>query len=68
MKKNIQKSISDSTGIHPSTLSNIMRGARRPSWKKAKILAEVTGTDPVLWLEGTPEQIRQAVSCDGAIA
>lgn len=31
----------------------------RSSWKAAKKLANVIGTDPVLWLEGEPEEIRQ---------
>ncbi len=35
-----------------------MNGKARPSWPTAKRLAEVTGTDPVIWLEGTPEELQ----------
>jgi transcriptional regulator with XRE-family HTH domain len=49
-------------GIHQSTLSNILTGRRRPSWSTAKRLAAATDTDPVLWLEGSPNEIKKAIS------
>jgi len=42
-------------------LSNIIAGRKRPSWIAAKKLAIATGTDPVLWLEGTIEEIKTAI-------
>ncbi len=34
------------TGIPASTIYNILRGVRRPSWSKAESLAEVTNQEP----------------------
>ncbi|MDX9788865.1 MAG: helix-turn-helix domain-containing protein [Desulfobacterales bacterium] len=60
MKRQIN--IAKETGLHPSTLSNVINGRRRPSWKLAKRLCQaVPGTTPELWLEGAPEQIRAAI-------
>ena len=42
-------------------ISNILTGKRRPSWDLAKRLAEATNTDPVLWMDATPEEIRAAL-------
>ncbi len=58
-KKIRQKDIAKKAGIGPAMLSGIMNGKARPSWPTAKRLAEVTGTDPVLWLEGTPEELQK---------
>jgi len=54
-------SISKLSGMSLSGLSNILAGRRRPSWGIAKKLAAVTGTEPVLWLEGSPDEIRAAL-------
>jgi transcriptional regulator with XRE-family HTH domain len=58
MKKIRQYQISKLANISPAMLSGIMNGKARPSWPTAKRLAEVTGTDPVIWLEGTPEELQ----------
>ena len=42
-------------------ISNILSGRRRPSWKLAKRLAKATCTKPVIWLEGSPDEIRKAM-------
>jgi len=39
----------------------VLAGKRHPSWPTAKGFAAVTETDPVIWLEGTPEEIRAAI-------
>lgn len=57
-----QTEITNKAGIGQQFVSKILAGLRRPSWKTAKKLAEATGTNPVLWLEGTPEEIKQALS------
>ena len=56
-----QTEIAEKSGLHVSTISNIFNGWRRPSWKNAKRLAEVTNTNPVIWIEGSPEEIKQAI-------
>lgn len=61
MEKITQLKISQLVNISPGMMSGIMNGKARPSWATAKRLAETTGTDPVLWLEGTPDEIRKAI-------
>jgi len=58
MKKN---QIARSANIASSTLYNIEAGRRRPSWKVAKQLAQATCTNPELWLEGSPSEIKAAL-------
>jgi len=53
--------IAKQSGISQGFLSNIIRGERRPHYKTAKKIAAATDTDPVLWLEGSPEQIKNAL-------
>ena len=62
MKKYTQANIARQIRVSEAFLSQLANGLRRPSWPTAKKLAKVTDTDPVLWLEGTPEQIKQALS------
>jgi len=62
MKKLTQAKIARSIQVSEAFLSQLANGLRRPSWTTAKKLAEVTGTNPILWLEGTPEAIKQALS------
>ncbi len=61
MKINITK-IAANVGLTQGALSNILAGRRRPHYKTAKKIASVTKTDPILWLEGSPEQLRRALS------
>ncbi len=60
MKINYTK-IAETAGVSKQALSNILNGRRRPSWGTAKRLAFVTKTNPVLWLEGTPVEIKKAI-------
>lgn len=53
--------IAKKAGVSKQTLSNIINGRRRPSWRAAKRIAYVTSTDPVLWMEGAPYEIKKAV-------
>jgi transcriptional regulator with XRE-family HTH domain len=55
------KQIAKRAGMSLSGLSNLLAGRRRPSWRSAKRLAAVTDTDPVLWLEGSPGEIKTAI-------
>ena len=62
MKKMRQQDIAEKARLSQSMLSMILSGRRRAGWKSAKSLANATGTDPVLWLEGSAEQIKEAIS------
>jgi transcriptional regulator with XRE-family HTH domain len=61
MKITITK-IAAMAGISQGFLSNIICGRNRPHYKTAKNLAAATNTEPVLWLEGSPEEIKKALS------
>ena len=53
-------------GVTPQYVSQVAKARKRPNWKRAKQLASVTGTTPELWLDGTAEQIKDALkSCCG---
>jgi transcriptional regulator with XRE-family HTH domain len=62
MKKFSQTETAQKIGVNPSFISLCMNGHRRPSWRVAKQLAEATNTTPEIWLEGTPDQIRNAIT------
>ena len=53
--------IAEMADVSKQALSNILNGRRRPSWGAAKRLAFATKTNPVLWLEGTPVEIKKAI-------
>jgi DNA-binding XRE family transcriptional regulator len=61
MKHGYQTQIARQIGISSQHVCLIINGKRRPSWRLSKQLAEITGTEPVLWLEGTIEQIKAAL-------
>ena len=61
MKTTISE-IASRTGISQGFLSNIICGRRKPHWKTAKKLAFATNTSPILWVEGSPEEIKRALS------
>ena len=62
MKHGIQKQIAEATELSAPMISLILSGKKRPSWSSAKRLAAATDTDPVLWLEGSPNEIKKAIS------
>ncbi len=61
MKTIKQSQIAMDAGISRSMLSQILGGQRKAGWRTAKRLAAVTDTDPVLWLEGSPGEIKTAI-------
>lgn len=61
-KKLRTNQIAKRAGLSLSGLSNVLAGRRRPSWSTAKRLAAATDTSPVLWLEGSPNEIKEAIS------
>lgn len=68
MKKRTQAEIARAAGISEAFMCQLAKGLRRPSWPTSKKLAQATGTDPVLWLEGTPEEIQKVFSGDRTAA
>ena len=56
-----QKQIAFAAQISGAYLSEIIKGRKRPKGPIAKRLADVTGIEPAVWLEGSPEEIRQAL-------
>ena len=60
--KNIkQTEIAETAGVSDALVSLILSGQRRPSWRVAKRLASASRTKPELWLEGSPDEIREAL-------
>lgn len=57
-----QKQLAAKVGVTQQMISRILTGVANPSWELAKRLGAATGTNPVLWLEGTAEQKRKALS------
>ena len=62
MKKFTQTFIAQQIGVSSVYVNYLVNCKKRPNWQTAKKLAEVTKTNPILWLEGTPTQIKQAIS------
>lgn len=62
MEKFNYSKIAKRAGISRQFLCNILAQRKRPAWEKAKRLAEATQTDPLLWLEGSPAEIKAALS------
>lgn len=62
MKHGFKIKLARKVGISGAFVGQIIKGKNRPHYKTAKKLAEVTNTDPILWLEGTPEEIKHALS------
>jgi len=53
--------IAASAGVTVTSVHKWVTTKQRPNWKRAKQLARITGTDPILWLEGTKTEIRMAL-------
>jgi transcriptional regulator with XRE-family HTH domain len=53
-------------GISKAMVCQIFLGKKRAGWRSAKRLAEATQTDPVIWLEGSPEEIKNAITKEAA--
>ncbi|HBA84901.1 MAG TPA: hypothetical protein DCZ95_12475 [Verrucomicrobia bacterium] len=68
MKRFSQIELAKQVGVSSSFISQLVKGSKRPSWKRAKQLASVTCTSADLWLDGTPEQIKAALAGEKACA
>jgi transcriptional regulator with XRE-family HTH domain len=62
MKHGTQTKIAKLANISEPALSQYINGRRRPSWTTAKIIAKITKTKTELWMDGTPEEIKQKLS------
>ena len=62
MKRGTQTKIADKIKISDAFMCQILSGKRRPSWVVAKKLAAATNTEPGLWLEASPEKMREALA------
>lgn len=62
MRHGYQTQIAKKVGVSDAFISNFFKGKRTPSWDTAKKLAATTGTDPVLWVEGRVQEIKEALS------
>jgi transcriptional regulator with XRE-family HTH domain len=56
-----QVELANATGMSEATISKILAGKRRPSWRVAKALAMATGTDPYLWMENNTDELKRVV-------
>ena len=56
-----QKKIAKQIGVPEGYLSELINRKKIPLWENAKRLAEKTGTTPVLWCDGTKEEIKKAL-------
>ena len=59
--KTTQTYIASELGVSVQYVNSLVVTKKRPNWKRAKQLAKITGTDPVLWLEGSSDDIRSAL-------
>lgn len=62
MKTINQIQIARDSGVSQPMLSQILSGQRRAAWGTAKKLALATGVPEIVWLEGTIEEIREAIT------
>lgn len=59
MKTINQAYLAKSLKVSPAYINYLVNGVKRPNWKRAKQLSQLTGSTPELWLEGTPEEIKK---------
>ncbi|MBI9093082.1 MAG: helix-turn-helix transcriptional regulator [Desulfobacterium sp.] len=57
-----QQYIADQAGVSVQFVNQVVSRKTLPSWKRAKQFAQITGTKPELWLDGTEEEIRATLS------
>ena len=53
--------IAKAADVSVTYIHYLVKAEKRPNWKRAKQLARITGTNPVLWLEGTEQEIKTAL-------
>lgn len=60
-KKITQTSIAAEAGVSSEMICQLLSGKKKAGWKTAKGLARATGLEPILFLEGSLEEIRKAI-------
>ncbi len=61
MQKITNKKIAKHLGVSRPFITQMISCTKRPNWKRAKQLGELTNTSPILWLEGSPDEIKFAL-------
>ena len=61
MKKIRKYQIAKKAGISAGFFSDILNGNKRPRYATAKRIARATSTSPILWVDGSPENMQRAV-------
>lgn len=56
-----QKDLAKKLNVSDAYLSMLINRQRVPNWNMAKRIAEITDTTPYLWLEGSSDEIREAL-------
>lgn len=56
-----QTQLAEKIGISQPYLNLIINGRKKPQWDTAKAIATATGTEPVLWLDGSIADRRSAI-------
>lgn len=51
--------LANDAGYSRQYICNLLSGRQKPTYRIAKALAKVTSTDVMLWLEGSPDELRQ---------
>jgi transcriptional regulator with XRE-family HTH domain len=59
--KYTQTQLAQMIGVSQAYISMIIARKAIPSWKTARKLASATNTDPVLWCDGTEDEIKVAL-------
>ncbi len=62
MNKLTQINIAKRLKVSPSFVSQLINNKKRPSWERAKEIAKITNTKPILWLEGSSDEIKSALN------
>jgi len=61
MKKLTQRELAGKSHISEAYMSQILAGNRRPRWPVAKRIAQAANTPVELWMEGSPDEMREAL-------
>ncbi|MCP4568365.1 MAG: hypothetical protein GY841_12375 [FCB group bacterium] len=56
-----QSDIARGVGITDIHLSYVINRKRQPSWLLAKKLGAATGSDPVVWMDGSALELKQII-------
>ncbi|MFA5187408.1 MAG: helix-turn-helix transcriptional regulator [Patescibacteria group bacterium] len=61
MERGKQTRFASKMKISEAFLSQILNGKKRPGWQTAKRLAAATRTKPDLWMDASPERLKDVL-------